>query len=241
MYDFDNSTKIFSHPTITLYRPKIIQFDSDEMLSVGMVNTLVEKTIEISAEYGTARLALGNGKALNETYRFLAKNNQFPPENTEIYATHEVFPSGKVKEDIIKNLTKEKLSEARYYQFINTKLSINKALAHYNEVLDQFEENEGFDICILEVDKHGQFAGIVKGGNGLDGESHMAVQNVLNDQKVITVSIPTILKSRHIYLVLHDEDDTLEEILQGTKPAVDFPVKILLAHPDVNIFYYLAA
>jgi 6-phosphogluconolactonase/glucosamine-6-phosphate isomerase/deaminase len=241
MYDFDTSTKIFSHPTITLYRPKIIQYDSDEMLSIGIANAIVEKTIEISADCGTARLALSNGKTVNDTYKVLAKNHLFPPENTEIYATHEIFTTGKVKEEITKSLTKEKLSEARYYQFINTKLTANKSLAHYNEVLDQFEDDEGFDICVLEVDKNGQFAGIVVGGNGLEGESPMAVQNIINAQKVITISIPTILKSRHIYLVLHDEDDTLEEILQGTKAAVDFPVKILLAHPDVNIFYYLAA
>jgi 6-phosphogluconolactonase/glucosamine-6-phosphate isomerase/deaminase len=241
MYDFDTSTKVFSHPTITLYRPKIIQYDSDEMLSIGVANAIVEKTIEISADCGTARLALSIGKTVNDTYKVLAKNHLFPPENTEIYATHEIFTTGKVKEEITKSLTKEKLSEARYYQFINTKLTANKSLTHYNEVLDQFEDDEGFDICVLEVDKNGQFAGIIAGGNGLDGDSLMAVQNIINDQKVITISIPTILKSRHIYLVLHDEDDTLEEILQGTKAAKDFPVKILLAHPDVNIFYYLAA
>ena len=167
--------------------------------------------------------------------------SQFPPENTEIYATHEVFPSGKVGQEITKAISQEKLSEARYYQFVNTKLSANKPLAHYNEVLDQFEDGEGFDICVLEVDKNGQFAGIVAGGNGLDGTSHMAVQNIINGQKVITISIPTILKSRHIYIVLHDEDDTLEEIIQGTKSAKEFPIKILLAHPDVSIFYHLAA
>jgi 6-phosphogluconolactonase/glucosamine-6-phosphate isomerase/deaminase len=241
MFDFDSSPKLFSHPTITLYRPKIIQFDSDEMLSIGLANTLIQKTIEISAEYGTTRLALSNGKTLNETYRSLAKNNLFPPENTEIYATHEFIASGKVKEDITKNLTKAKLAEARYSQFIDTSLSANKAQAKYNEVLDQFEEDEGFDICVLEVDKYGHFAGIVSKGNGLEGDSNMLVQNIINGQKVVTASISTILKSRHIYLALHDEDDTLEEIIQGSKSAVDFPVKILLAHPDINIFYYLAA
>lgn len=241
MYDFDTSTKVFSHPTITLYRPKIIQCDSDEMLSIGLANAIIEKTIEISADCGTARLALSNGKTLKETYKVLSKNHLFPPENTEIYATHEIFNTSKVKEDITKSLTKEKLSEARYYQFINTKLSFAKALSHYNEVLDQFEDDEGFDICVLEIDKNGQFAGIIVAGNGLDGTSDMAVQNLINNQKVITISVPTILKSKHIYLILHDEDDTLEEILQGTKPAKDFPIKILLAHPDVNIFYYLAA
>lgn len=241
MYDFDTSTKVFSHPTITLYRPKIFQFDSDEMLSIGLANTIIDKTIEISSDCGTARLALSNGKTVNDTYKVLAKNQLFPPENTEIYATHEIFPSGKVREDITKALTKDKLSEARYYQFINTKLTANKALLHYNEVLDQFEEDEGFDICVLEVDKYGQFAGIITGGNGLNGESEMVVQNTINGHKTVTISIPTILKSRHIYIVLHDEDDTLEEIIQGTKAAKEFPVKILLAHPDVNIFYYLAA
>jgi 6-phosphogluconolactonase/glucosamine-6-phosphate isomerase/deaminase len=241
MYDFDTSTKIFSHPTITLYRPKIFQYDSDEMLSIGIANAIIEKTIEISADCGTARLALSDGKTVKDTYKVLARNHLFPPENTEIYATHEIYSTGKVKDEITRCLTAEKLSEARYYQFINTKLVFSKALTHYNEVLDQFEDDEGFDICVLEVDKYGQFAGIVAGGNGLEGDSDMAVQNTVNGQKAITVSIPTLLKSKHIYLVLHDEDDTLEEILQGIKPAKDFPVKILLAHPDVNIFYYLAA
>jgi 6-phosphogluconolactonase/glucosamine-6-phosphate isomerase/deaminase len=241
MYDFDTSPKLFSHPTITLYRPKIIQFDSDEMLAVGLANTLIQKTIEISAEYGTTRLALSSGKTLSETYRFLAKNNLFPPENTEIYATHEFIASGKVKDEITKNLTKAKLAESRYSQFIDTNLTANKALEKYSEVLDQFEDDEGFDICVLEVDKYGNFAGIVGKGNGLDGHSQMLVQNIIDGKKVVTISVPTILKCRHIYLALHDEDDTLEEILQGSKSATDFPVKILLAHPDINIYYYLAA
>ncbi len=241
MYDFDTSTKVFSHPTITLYRPKIIQYDSDEMLSIGLANTIIDKTIEISADCGTVRLALSNGKTVNDTYKTLSKNLQFPPENTEIYATHEILQAGSVRDEITKSLTKEKLVEARYHQFVNTKFSPNKALNHYNEVLDQFEDGEGFDICVLEVDKCGQFAGIVIDGNGLDGESPPAVQNVINSNKVITISVPTILKSRYIYVVLHDEDDTLEEIIQGIKPAKDFPIKTLLTHPNLNIFYHLAA
>lgn len=241
MYEFDTSPKLFSHPTITLYRPKIVQFDSDEMLSVGLSNTLIQKTIEISAEFGTTRLALSNGKTLNETYRFLSKNNLFPPENTEIYATHEFISCGEVKQEIIKNLTITKLNEARYCQFIDSTITANKALAKYSEVLDQFEEDEGFDICVLEIDKNGNFAGIVGKGNGLEGDSDMLVQNNIKGQKVVTISISAILKSRHIYLALHDEDDTLEEILQGSRSATEFPVKILLAHPNISIFYYLAA
>jgi 6-phosphogluconolactonase/glucosamine-6-phosphate isomerase/deaminase len=241
MYDFDISPKIFSNPTITLFRPKIIQFNSEEDLKIYLVNTMVEKTIEISSEYGTARLAISNGKCLNEIFKNLSKNYQFPPENTEIYATHESYTTGKVKSDITKNLTKAKLDEARFSQFVNTKISFVKALALYNEVLDQFEEDEGFDITILEIDKYGQFAGIIVEGNGIDGDSDAAVQNIINGEKIITISVPTILKSRRIYLVLNDEDETLEELLEGQKPASEFPAKVLLAHPNVHIFYHLAA
>jgi 6-phosphogluconolactonase/glucosamine-6-phosphate isomerase/deaminase len=241
MYDFDISPKIFSSPTLTLYRPKIIQFNSEESLKISVVNTLVEKTIEISSEYGTARLALSNGKLLNEIYKTLSKNYQFPPENTEIYATHEIHSSGKVKEEITKNLTKAKLDEARFSQFVNTKISFVKSLALYNEVLEQFDDEEGFDITILELDKHGQFAGIIAGGNGLVENDEAVVSNTIKDEKIITISVATILKSRRVYIILNDEDETLEELLEGQKTATQFPAKVLLSHPNVRIFYHLTA
>jgi 6-phosphogluconolactonase/glucosamine-6-phosphate isomerase/deaminase len=235
MYEFDISPKIFSSSTIDLYKPKVIQFTSNEMMYSKFATWLLDKAIEISAEYGTARLGLSTGSVLKESYKILSKMDSFPPENIEIYSTDEVHGSGSHKKEIISSITQKKLTEIRYYNFFDTSKDKPKAVESYSEILDQFDDGEGFDICVLQVGKNGQIAGLVQNGNGLNGSD----ENVVSNGNLLSVSMSMILKSKYIALVIQDENDTLEEILEGTKHAKDFPAKILLAHPDVHIFYHL--
>ncbi len=235
MYEFDISPKLFTSNTIDLYKPKVTHYVSNDVLHRKFADWIVDKTLEISAEYGTTRLGLSSGSVLNEVYKTLANSDVFPPEDVEIYATNEVYKTNSVQKQIIQNLTKSKLMEARYYEFINTAQDIDLVAVRYAEILDQFDGEEGFDICVLQVNGKGEIAGLTSNGAGLGGDENMVVINGQN----ITVSIPMILKSRHIALVIQDDNDILEEFLGGNKSAHQFPVKILLAHPDVHIFYHL--
>ena len=235
MYEFDVSPKLFTSNTIDLYKPKITHYVSNDVLHRKFADWIIDKTLEISAECGTTRLGLSSGSVLNEVYKTLANSDIFPPENIEIYATNEIYKTNSIQKQITQNLTKAKLEEARYYEFIDTNSDLSTVAQKYTEILDQFDDEEGFDICILQVNSKGEIAGLTANGKGLSANENMVVINSQN----ITISIPMILKSRHIALVIQDDNDILEEFLGGNKSATQFPVKILLAHPDVHIFYHL--
>jgi 6-phosphogluconolactonase/glucosamine-6-phosphate isomerase/deaminase len=233
MYEFDVSPKLFSSPTIDLYKPKIIQFETLEELYRRLVKILNERTPEISGEYGTAKLALSYTPTLGSAYKLLGRSASFPYNDVELYQTEDDRKSTNRKL-ITKYITESSLESFREVNFIQEEVDLAAKANSYQEILDQFEDEETFDICVLEVDKKGQFAGIKVGSAGLQGSS----SPVFHTKDLVAVSVSTILKSREIICVLRDENDLLEEIFNGQKSVLDLPAKALLTHPNITVLYF---
>ena len=232
MYEFDISPKLFTSPTMDLYKPNIIQFESLDILYKKFIELLTEKTLDISGEHGTARLGLSCTNTLNDIYKILGKRGVFPFEEVEIYQLEENINATTRQKTIIQLLTKENIKSARHSVFISPDDTV---VADYNEVFDQFDDGEGLDICLLEIDKNGQVAGLSVDQDGLSGDS----ENVIRNSDFVSLSMSMILKSKEIVCVMRDENESIDEMLSGQKSAVEFPAKMLLVHPKVTIFYYL--
>lgn len=234
MYEFDVSTEVFSNNTISLYKPQIIQFETLDDLYRSM-NTWISKTsLEIIGEYGTAKLGLSYTSTLASLYKLLGKSSSLNFEDLEIYQTEETLDA-KRQNLISKYLTQNTLDQCRSFCFVNTKLEKQKIVDNYTEILDQFEEDESFDICVLEIDKKGQFAGIKIESSGLKGEAPV----VFHDSNFCAaLSITTILNSQKIICIMRDENELIEEMMSGTKSVLELPAKALLSHPNLTIFYF---
>jgi 6-phosphogluconolactonase/glucosamine-6-phosphate isomerase/deaminase len=235
MFNLSTTTTNYSNQVVELYRPNIIQFESLDILYKKFIEFITDKTLEISGEYGTTRLALSSATTLNEIYKLIGKSYTFPYEEVELFQTEENHSNNSSQLTIARNLTKPFLDLSKYINFVKSDSNVLTDVQNYSDVLDQFDEEEGFDICVLEINKNGEIAGLIANGNGLDGESDMVVSN----KDIISASIPMILRSREIICVLNDDNDVLEEIMEGQRQATDFPAKMLLVHPNVTIFYYL--
>ena len=111
---------------------------------------------------------------------------------------------------------------------------IAKNQSQYEEILDQLEDNL-FDIVIVEINSNGEFAGLRKNSKGL---THLEQRLVLEENE-LSLTAESILDSKEIIAIMVDDnDETLTEMLEGKKKAVDFPAKVLMAHPNLRIYYH---
>jgi 6-phosphogluconolactonase/glucosamine-6-phosphate isomerase/deaminase len=237
MHQYNTSslqTGSFNKSTISLYKPKVIQFESLDILYKNCLEYLTDKTLEASGEYGTTRLILGNSSSLEDVYKLMSRSYGFVFDEMEVYQLDENLKTQNNQSNLVKSLGKDNIESLRSFNPIKILDTKEETINNYIEILDQFDD-EGADICVLEIDNKGCIAGLVAKGEGLDGNS---ADVVVNGDK-ISMSINIILKSQHIICIMKDDAEIIDEILTGSIPATEFPVKMLLAHPSVTIFYYL--
>jgi 6-phosphogluconolactonase/glucosamine-6-phosphate isomerase/deaminase len=236
MLRFDATQKPIFTTTMNLHKPRILHFEANDQLNQKLENHIEDRIIEMSADYGVVRMAVSGGENIAEVIKIVGKNYSFPYSEMELYQTDENITTGE-NQKIIKNFIKEDMiSELQNYSFFKIKIDPEDSAQDYiEETIDQLDDEDGiFDLVLLNIDSKGQIAGLISNGNGLNSNSETVVTN----GDIATLSVQTILNSREIVVILKDEDDTLAEILEGQKKAVEFPAKFLLAHPNVTVFYH---
>jgi 6-phosphogluconolactonase/glucosamine-6-phosphate isomerase/deaminase len=234
MYEFDVSPKLFSNNTISLYKPKVIQFETLDELYRSATKWISTKSLDITGDYGTVKLGLSYTPTLGSVYNLLGKSKSMPFEDTEIYQTEEVV-EGKRQGLITRYLTQNSLDLCRSTSFVNQKLEGENQISNYTDIIDQFEDEESFDICVLEIDNKGRFAGIRANSEGLKGNAPLVFAD---NSFCAAVSVSTILNSRKIMCIMRDENELIDDIISGNKTVLELPAKALLSHPNLTIFYF---
>ncbi len=232
-------------PTLNLYRPNIIQFESLDLLHKNFISYVSDRILEIGGEYGTARMGLSGSNGLMDIYKLIGTNYSFPFDEVEVYQLDEDIKGSRQLR--IKQLLGSNLDIAKFCNWVLVS-TMPQMIASLSNEFDQFDEDDSLDVCIVEIDNQGQVLGLTANGQGLKGDSAVAVANMnqtmdsyglTTRQELVSVSMPTLLQSKEIICLLKDDTEIMDEILTGTRSATDCPAKMLLAHPKVTIFYYL--
>jgi 6-phosphogluconolactonase/glucosamine-6-phosphate isomerase/deaminase len=232
-------------PTLNLFKPTIIQFESLDLLYKNFISHLSDRVLEIGGEYGTTRLGLSGNAGLMDMYKLIGQNYSFPFEEVEIYQLDEDIQGSRQLR--IKQLLGENIDMAKFCNWV-TVATMPKMIASLSEEFDQFDEDDSLDVCVVEIDNQGQILGLISRGEGLKGDSAIAVSNMnytmdsyglTTRQELVSISMPTLLQAKEIICLLKDDTEIMDEILSGSRSAIDCPAKMLLAHPKVTIFYYL--
>ncbi len=236
MLRFDTTQKPIFNSTMQLYKPRILHFEAIEQLNQKMEAHIEDRINDMSGEYGVVRMAVSGGENISEVIKIIGKNYAFPYSEMELYQTDENILTGE-NQKMIQNYVKPNMIEGlQNYSFFKIKINPEDSSQDYiKETIDQLDDEDGiFDLVLLNITKDGQIAGLVAAGNGLDSDSNTVVVN----GNTATLSAQTILNSREIIVILEDDNDTLSELLEGQKKAIEFPAKFLLAHPNVILFYH---
>jgi 6-phosphogluconolactonase len=120
-------------------------------------------------------------------------------------------------------------------------LEYDKCIENYREILDSLDE-PFFDVCILSIGSDGHIASLFPNQEYLKHQEQTVIPTIATDDlpipRRVSLSLETILSSRKLLVILKGDgkNKVLEEMLEGTKPAIDFPAKFLLAHPHLYIY-----
>jgi 6-phosphogluconolactonase len=231
--------------TTKMYRPHIFDCENRDILYKSVENLLVDMIIETTGNQGHARLALAGGSTPMPLFKALGNNPIIPWGDIEMYQVDERFVEGsdpssnqnRIKEsfgaDCIAQLN-------NFYNF-KTELPIHECVQNYNEVLDTLED-PFFDITILGIGPDGHIGSLFPGGDYLGHQEAHVVKTTTDTFEIserVSLTAESILNSQHIIVLLTGKSKMpiLKEMNEGTKSIAEFPAKILLAHPNVQIFY----
>ena len=177
-------------------------------------------------------------------YSRLATNPVIDWSKIEIFQTDERYIDKDSDDSNQKHIIKSfepALEELREINVFNTDLPIEMTIKDYMEKLEVLD-GPFFDFTILGVGPDGHIASLFPGGKYLKHQDDSVIQTTAPAEfavsKRLSLTIESILNSTEILIILTGDNkkDVLPEMLEGDRPASEFPAKFLLAHPRVRIY-----
>lgn len=232
--------------SINIFPPKIIQFESPEKLYEIAYLTLEENILSHQSHQGSCRIALSGGLTPLELYQKIAKSPVIDWQKLEVFQTDERFIDQNDQRSnqfqIKKSLGLEicsKLEENFGIFWLKSDEKVEKCLQKYNEILENLD-GIWFDEVILGIGMDGHIASLFPQGNYLKHQESPTITTETTFFEVsqrLSLTLESLLNSSKITILLvgSNKSEVLQELVEGKLSAVDFPVKFLLAHPNVHI------
>jgi 6-phosphogluconolactonase/glucosamine-6-phosphate isomerase/deaminase len=227
-----------------IYKPQILDFETEDYFLAKVETYLIDKIIDTNAEKGAVRLGLSFGKACSKIYKKLPQNSGIPWQRIFLYQTDEIIGKKPLQENIKELFGPDFLAEIGELNFFNLKYPPDMIVKDYVDYLENLDE-VFFDITILELRPDGSFAGIFPNGSHLKDLKNpvlkVATPSNHPEKEMLTLNIESILNSDEIILLNYGikNQSNLHELLEGQKPASQFPAKFLLAHPRLKVFQFV--
>jgi len=183
---------------------------------------------------GSIKIALSGGSTPKPIYGNLALR-EMPFERIEFFQVDERYVD---KKDFSSNyamiIESFKKSNLGSFYYFDTDLPIDDCLKKYASELPQ-----QFDLAILGMGNDGHVASVFpySPAIGINAKVAHTLTDDFDIKDRLTVTLPMILKSKKLLLLLNNKKAALDELLNGTKTVEEFPAKALLNHSDFTINY----
>jgi 6-phosphogluconolactonase len=226
-----------------IFTPKFSHHE-DEMVMINSLKTSLYNIAE-DAIYstGTCRIAVAGGNTPKLLYRELSKLT-LDWQNIEIYQVDERFTdinSVDSNQKMIREQFSEAIDKGAEFYPIKIKETIEATVEAYNTEISLLD-SPLFDLVILGVGLDGHFASLFPDENYLKGDTDYVIHTTTDNYTItdrISLSVASVLNSKFIYVYITGEEkySIIEETFHGQQKAVNYPVKVLFAHPEVVFFY----
>ena len=196
-------------------------------------DTFINTAILFIRDYAGQHVALSGGNTPKPIYEGLAlewedsEKMVYQVDERYVPATH-AASNQKMIQQTLAPLKK---------RYINTSLPIKEAIKDYQKGLPPF------DLTVLGVGTDGHIGSLFPNTPELSEKKDFVIHTTTDVYEIkdrITLSLPAIRRSKRILILLQGKEkkSVVKEILSGDKTIKDFPVKALLDHPGLTIYYY---
>lgn len=189
------------------------------------------------------RVALSGGSSPKVVYEKLAESKRIDWSDVELYQVDERFVSSDSNESnakLIHSSLTSKTPNLKLFHTFNTSKKIEEALSDYEKELGQLKAPL-FDLVLLGLGNDGHTASLFPYGPELKENERLVTES--NSPQGVTkrvgLSFPAIMSSKKIIFLIRGKEkgEIIRKWLgEGARPE-EIPAKIILQHPDIDVFY----
>ncbi len=187
---------------------------------------------------GVVRIALSGGSTPKPLYQALGKR-KLPFKKIALYQVDERYvpeENANSNQKMIKEaLGTSTVKQLKGVHFFNTKVPLSESLNQYEKILGKIPQKE-FDIIVLGIGSDGHIASLFPSSKVLKTRHLVAhtQTEIFPVKDRLTITLPIILKSRNILILLKGKDKkSIMETIINKKIAL--PVKALIQNKKAKI------
>lgn len=204
---------------------------NDEKTFISTSTDYVLKIIQLnSKKKSQINIALSGGSTPQPIYKALAKKLPTLPI-VHFYQVDERYVPAD-HPDSNQKMIRTTLKPKNFHYF-DTSLPIKKSLQKYSKELPK-----SFDLTILGIGEDGHTASLFPNTKALTTKSQVAhtTTRKFSIKDRLTITFPTILKSKNILVLLKNKAKIIKELQNPTKSKEKFPALKLLDHKNLQVF-----
>lgn len=193
-------------------------------------NDFINQTVSFILSLNPHAIALSGGSTPLPIYKKLSRENL---DSIKFYQADERYVPANHPDSNQKMI--RKTLKPKNFHYFDTSLPIAKSLEKYRKELPP-----SFDLCILGIGADGHTASLFPNSAALETTAPVAYSQTdrftIKDR--LTITLPQILASKNILVLLKDKPEILTELQNPTKTPSKFPALHLLKHSNTTIHSY---
>lgn len=212
----------------------------------------INQTVSFILSLRPKTLALSGGNTPEPIYTKVASSSRDEPDNNKLFLQNTAFyqvderyvPANHPDSNqrMIRKTLFKNIKNPTNFHYFDTTLPINDLLKKYEKALPV-----RFDLCILGIGHDGHIASLFPDSQALKTAGKAAHTSCGRSEQLfsfqthndrLTITLPQILASKTILVLLKDKPEILTQLQNPTKTPSKFPALYLLKHPNLTIHNY---
>ncbi len=189
------------------------------------------------------RIALSGGSSPKAIYEKLAKNAEIDWGKIEFYQVDERYVPEESEDSnakLIRESLTSKIPTLKAFYTFDTSKPIEEALTAYEDRLRKLSKPL-FDLVLLGLGPDGHTASLFPHGPELEELERPVVSSnaPTGIKERLSLSLPAIMNSQKVIFLVRGagKKEIVEKWLESDLSEEEIPAKVLLDHPDVDIYY----